>query len=140
MTNARRFGLRLGRRGACLLLIGISWTLYGVGLVMSEPTFAQERGLTAITHVAPLDTWAWLWIGGGALGIGMSVIRQDAAGYVGVVLPPLTWAVSYALAWWPLQEYGRGWTSAVVWGAIAGALFIVSGTPEIQTGSPKHEP
>lgn len=138
MSPVRRLGWRVGRRGACLLLMGVSWTLYGVGLLLSEPTFAQERGLTVITHVAPLDVWAWLWIVGGALGVGLSMTRSDAAGYVGVVLPPLTWAVSYALACWPLGDYERGWISAVVWGAIAGALFIVSGIPEIEirTGEP----
>lgn len=122
----------MGRRGSCLLLVGVAWTLYGVGLITAGPTFAQERGLTAITHIASLDWWAWLWIVGGCLGIGLSMTRRDAAGYVGVVLPPLTWGVSYALAWWPLGDYERGWNSAVVWGAIAGALFIVSGIPEIE--------
>ncbi|MFI6986014.1 hypothetical protein ACIBSV_46680 [Embleya sp. NPDC050154] len=128
MSPARRAAWRIGHRGAFLMTYGVAWAVYGAGLLGSGATFAQQRGLTVLGD--DLDTWAWLWIVGGMVAIVAAFARRDSIGYVGAVIPPLVWGVAYLLAWWPLDEYDRGWISAGPWTALAVAAVIVARIPE----------
>lgn len=132
MSPSRRIGLRLGRRGAFLLAFGTAWAVYGCGLLSAGPTFAQSRGLTVLTRIAPIDVWSWLWIVAGLVALATAFVASpggDTAGFVGAVLPPLAWAVAYLLAWL-LGDYPRGWITAGPWAAIAVTAMIAAGTPE----------
>lgn len=146
---------RLGHRGIALLAAAIGWTMYGINLATSPPSFAQQRGLTLLENVMDLHTWAVLWLAGGALawfGLLASVrgweycprhkgeassrpVSLDVFGFVGAVVPPATWAGAYFLSW-VVGEYDKGWNSAGVWGVPAVFAIAIATVPPVRRGGP----
>ncbi|WP_432051273.1 hypothetical protein [Streptomyces xiamenensis] len=128
---ACRAGARLGRRGAYLLVAGVGWLLYGVG-VIQDPRAGTVRAAVVLSEAAPLSWWGCLWITCGAIAIVTAWSRcplRQTAGYAAAMLPPLLWATAYAAAWL-LGEYPRAWTGAATWAGAAAKLLIVAGWPE----------
>lgn len=94
---ARRLHVHLGRRGRFLSLIGVGKACYGTGFLVADST---PPGLELLTRVAPLSTWAWLWIGAGAVTFGSAFLRigRDRWGFVAALVPPTVWATAYMVA------------------------------------------
>lgn len=124
--------MRLGRRGAFLLLYGAGEIQYGAGLISAPP--ADQRALALPVYLCELRWWGVLWIVCGLIGIAHAA-RQPAAdkpGFVAELIPPYIWALSNLAAWWPLGTYSRGWASAAPVLIFAGGLMIAAGWVEPQ--------
>lgn len=93
----RRIHEYLGRRGQFLAALGIGKTCYGAGFAVDPP---PARGLELLTDIAPITTWAWLWIGAGMVTFGSAWLRigRDGAGFVAALIPPTVWATAYTVA------------------------------------------
>jgi len=119
-------GRRVGLRGAALLLAGIGWTTYGIGII-TDPRYVVQRGVSVLTRLWPLDWWGAVWIVCGLLALAAAVLRpgRDAWGFGAVVLPPLVWAGAYIVAWLT-GRYPAAWTSTPAWCVPSGLLIIVA--------------
>lgn len=108
---ARRLHEYLGRRGRFLSLIGVGKACYGAGLVADTTTV---RGLELLARVAPISTWAWLWIAAGAVTFASAFLRvgRDSLGFIAALIPPTVWATSHMVS--VLNgDFGRGGYLAV---------------------------
>jgi hypothetical protein len=124
---------RLGQRGAYLVIHGLAWICYGVGILI-DPAFGVKRGLGWVAHLLPFDRLAWLWIICGAASIVYAPMRKpgkDGWGFMFILLPPALWGLWYLLG---IPSYGRGGFAAVVWVATALSVAIVAGMPERDEG------
>ncbi|WP_202236540.1 hypothetical protein [Actinacidiphila reveromycinica] len=121
-----RTGRRLGYRGAALLICGAGWTTYGAGL-LADPRFGITRGVTALTHIAPMCVWGWVWVASGVLCAAAAPLpsRRDWWGWAMASAMPAVWAVAYTTAR-ALGTLAQGWYSGVTWAVFPGLLAILA--------------
>lgn len=117
---------RLDWRGAALVGVGCWWIWQGAGLILT-----QRQAVTAATAplrgVMPLCAWGWGWIGCGLLAGAAGALprtRDDHWGFAAAAMPPLVWALVYAVAA-PGGFYREGWASVPPFGAVVTLLVIV---------------
>lgn len=113
----------LGRRGLVLLLVAAFHALYGLGLRLAIPPKGPPN-LTALTDLAPLHTWGWVWIGLAPVLVVFAPLRtgRDWPGFVGAVVLPLLWGLAY-LASWAQGSYPLGWIGGALWMLVAALIF-----------------
>ncbi|MFR9796850.1 hypothetical protein ACL02U_13220 [Streptomyces sp. MS06] len=118
----------LGRRGAFLLIIGVGKVCWGVGYIAAP----SNRGVRPLTAMAPLSTWAWLWIGAGLTVAASAFLKvgRDGPGFVVALIPPTVWAAAYAYA--ALRgQYDRGlWVAVWYLTSHIGVILWASAVPE----------
>lgn len=138
---------RFGYRGACLLILGTMWALFGLSIFLDPP----------VTHSLVLHEMlpAWMrgtaWIASGAAAVvcGLRGPRgDDTIGMTALMVMPMVRLLSFAASWliyvaltavhWAdpsvnVAGYERGWYSASVWALIVTLLGIVAGWP-----NPRH--
>ncbi|MFB7739559.1 hypothetical protein ACFC08_35470 [Streptomyces sp. NPDC056112] len=136
---ARRLGERLGRRGALLTLKGTIAVLYGYGQII-QPV-PDQRGLHLLLKAAPIDAWGWTWIAAGVTALVCAWLpqRRDWPGFLAVWLIGSAWAMAYLVAWWPLDEYPRGWVPAAIFGAFGAVCLVAIGWDEPARQEPPRE-
>lgn len=132
---ALRVGRLLGRRGAFLLAMGLSWVCYGYAILTTPIPAAQHMGLSVLMSVAPLSVWGWAWLASGVVGAFFSLVRKvgaDQIGFTALVIPAVTWSVGYLIDWALVGGYDRGWVVASTYAGIAASIVIASGWPEVR--------
>lgn len=118
----------LGRRGVFLLILGVGKVCWGVGYIASPDTV----GVRPLTDIAPLATWAWLWIGAGITVAASAFLKvgRDGFGFVAALIPPMVWAIAYATAA-VRGEYDRGlWVAVWYLTSHIGVILWASAVPE----------
>lgn len=121
---------RLGYRGGALLICGIGWIDYGLGLI-AEPRYGIVRGVDALSHLGglhvPFTVWGWVWIASGLACCAAAVLRarQDWWGWVAASAMPGAWAVAYTSAR-ALGTLSQGWYSGITWAVFPGLLAILA--------------
>ncbi|MFI5755612.1 hypothetical protein [Streptomyces sp. NPDC051569] len=117
-------GRRLGLRGVALLICGIGWINYGIGL-LADPRYGIVRGAAALTTIAPIAAWGWAWIGSGLASCAAAVLpsRRDWWGWATATAMPVAWAAAYTSAR-ALGQFPQGLTSGLTW-LVAPALAAV---------------
>jgi hypothetical protein len=128
VAAARWLRKRLGRRGRGLLIIGGALVCWGSSFVLDPPA---TPGLQLLTDRYPIEAWAWLWVGAGGVAIAsaFATIGPDKIGFGVAILPPLVWAVAYAVA--VLNgDYSRGGFVAGWYLAIVGIIMWAATVPE----------
>ncbi|WP_055588547.1 hypothetical protein [Peterkaempfera griseoplana] len=123
---AARLRARLGWRGASLLVCGVPWVVYGVGL-LTTPRVGVSRAAGAITSVVSLCTWGWIWMLCGLLAIAAALLRpgRDVWGFAAAAGPPLIWALAYITAG-ATGDYRQAWASVPLLLVPVGLLVIVA--------------
>lgn len=126
----RRLGRALGRRGTILGAYGTVWAIIGWGQIAAPQP--DQRGLTLLLQLMPLQAWGCLWIAAGLVAIVCAFLPQgvDVPGFVALMLIVLPWMLGYLVSWWPLGVFPRGWLAAVVWFAITVPVGVVVGWRE----------
>lgn len=106
---------RLGLRGAALLLTGIGWLTYGIGIVI-DPRAGVGRGVVVLTYWAPLPWWGILWLACGATAVlgAWSPAGRDIVSFAAAAFPPLIWSGAYLTALLT-GRYPTAWTSIPAW-------------------------
>lgn len=121
--------MRVGRRGAFLVLFGAVYVLLGYSYLSVTVTPAVRHSLKLALSVAPLEVYAWGWIVAGAVAIVAGVmlpVAWKAAGFAAAVVMPTIWAL-VALTAWTDGHVARAWVTAVVYALLAGSVAVVAG-------------
>jgi len=121
-----RASRRLGYRGCALLVCGVGWIIYGAGL-LADPRFSITRGVAALTRVAPMPVWGWVWMASGVLCVLAAPLpsRRDWWGWLAASAMPSVWAVAYSGAR-ALGTLPQGWYSGIVWAVFPGLIGILA--------------
>ncbi|WP_262058507.1 hypothetical protein [Streptomyces sp. STR69] len=112
---AQRVSRRLGPLGAGLLIVGLLWINWGIGLAL-DPRYGTVRGAAALTAVADVCVWGWAWIGAGLLST-LAAFLPNRWTWVGLVPAagiPAIWAAAYVIARL-LGEFPQGFNSGFTW-------------------------
>lgn len=114
---------RLGRRGVPLLLLGLGQISWGVGFI-AVPA-ADPKAMAGLLAVRPLDQWACLWVGCGAVAAVSAFLPEgrDKWGYVAAVMPPL--AFSFGYAWTALSTGYLRSAFLSLWYLLTHALMVL---------------
>ncbi|SFF11279.1 hypothetical protein SAMN05216251_108208 [Actinacidiphila alni] len=116
---------RVGWRGLALVLSGVAWISYGAGLTV-QPRYGTVRGITVLLHLLPMTAWGCLWIACGVacLLYALAGTGRDQSGLVAAVVPPLLWAVAYALG--GMVGVGVAWSGVAPWASHAGLIYVIA--------------
>lgn len=144
----RLLWVRLGRRGAMLLLLGIVHVLIGVGVWVRPPVTTPGSFLTLV----PEGVQSAGWIVSGLLGAIWAFRRRDSIGWLALYVMPTIRFISYAGAWlvwvvttgvdprgiFPNDGSENAWYTAVLHVPLILAVIICSGWREYEPEYP-HE-
>ncbi|MGW1587334.1 hypothetical protein [Streptomyces sp. NPDC002386] len=131
---------RLQRRGLTLLITGIAWISYGASIA-TQPRYGTVRGIGVLLDLQPMYVWAWVWLGSGLASIAFCAARpgRDRFGIAAAIVPPLLWAVAYALGA-TIGGYAQAWGAVAPWASHAVViLIVVSGTRPRKVVMVHHE-
>lgn len=131
----------LGRRGFLLILFGLLWIAFGVGVIVTpQPRFSGPGPEVPILHLLDMPISGALWIVAGILGVTAGLTRRrtrghDAAGFNVLLAPVMLFLLGYlwSFATWVLTgESGKetAWVSAVVWLIVCAFILLVAGWPD----------
>lgn len=137
-----RLSGRYGRRGTWLILLGIVWTFFGVGVLL-EPV--PPRPWVLAEYLPPYaQAIGWWCAGVVAVWQGLRRHRSDELGHAALYVMPFIKLVSFALSWllWVASAtttwfgwtdhpigYSGGWYAAAVWTFVTLMLRLVADWP-----------
>lgn len=98
--------LRLGRRGAILTTLGLTYLLIGLGaLILPAST-------STLYLLIPDVARSLLWFAAGGLAVVYAWRHSDRSGWVALFIPPTIRGVAYLIAWLGGEE--NAWYQAVI--------------------------
>ena len=112
----------IGHRGAFLILTGIAFILYGVGL-----KYINFGGQT--TLFLSLHQWGFIWIISGGLILAGSFGRTDKCSFTLAALISAWWSSRWAWLYF-LDGNDHAWPTSALWAAIVLIILLVSSWPE----------
>ncbi|WNI16604.1 hypothetical protein [Actinacidiphila sp. ITFR-21] len=117
---------RLGYRGTALLISGVAYITYGASIAV-QPRYGTVRGIAVLLSLAPMPVWGWGWIACGVLCLAYSVASAgpDWIGLCAAVVPPLLWAVAYAMGG-ALGASPTAWGAVAPWASHAALILIIA--------------
>lgn len=121
----------IGRRGAFLLLLGLAFVCYGVGVerIPFNP---------ALNAILTLHQWVYVWFLGGALTLAGAFLKSDRCSFAVAAFVSGGWSVHWA--WISMFHHVNGfWYMANEWALVTGIILLVSGWPECLVCRP-HRP
>lgn len=119
----RGFDLHPKLRVTALSVCASGVTIRGLAYLNAPPS---TQFTTFVDAVVPLQVWAFVWIGAGALlvaGIWHRIIARWALS-IGASLWAV-WALSYTLSWL-VGDQSRAWVTAGAMATIAGLMWIIA--------------
>lgn len=124
-TALARGWQRLQRRGLTLLVTGGAWMSYGAHISI-QPRYGTVRGIGPLLDLMPMPGWGLVWIVCGAAAVVFSAARpgHDVLGIGGAIVPPLLWAVAYALGA-TVGGDPKAWGAIAPWASHAVVILIV---------------
>jgi MFS family permease len=130
---------RLGRRGACLIVLGLAFIGVGINALLSGPPDTHHVGRYLLHNYLPFWVEALLWAGAGLAAVhasGKHGTGRDGYGFAALIVPLALRIVSYLgsfLAYLVgLSGWGGGGVSAVVWTGLMALILIIAGWPEVE--------
>lgn len=135
-TAVRRARKLLGRRGAALLLLGVSHVCFGLGYVFQPEV--TSPGLAVLTRWLDLHCWAFVWLVCGAAAFASAWLRvgRDWLGFFAALMPPFLWGAAFL--WSALTgDYPRG-LAVAAWYVIGhvGLILWAATVPEFSLPRP----
>lgn len=121
MATTRRIARRLGRRGAMLTLMGVTYILLGLGVLVRPPTFIEWNFLSSVP--------AWLrggaWIASGLVACGYAWRRMPAKSRAWTAGDGIGWSALYVLPFFRVASYSGAWIGYLISGhGYAGAWYV----------------
>lgn len=132
-----RLRIRLGRRGASLLLMAGIWIAVGVSILLGITDDGSVANQRMIHELVPHQVRGLLWVGAGVIAVFSSLNRgSDWVGFTALLIPPLFRMVSYCWAmfsyWVSGGEagYEHAWLYAIFYALFVGLVYLTGGWPE----------
>lgn len=120
----------VGRRGVCLLFFALLDFVYAFSLCRPAPPQAQAPTTAFLASLAPLETWAWLWLMVGVVCLaGATARRLSGLAFACAAGLKMLWAAVLGLGW-ALGQVDRGWVTGAVWLAFAVIVMTLAGWPD----------
>jgi hypothetical protein len=121
----------VGRRGACLVFLGLAYVLLGWGFAVEPPAAPSSRELYAIhLSIMSFDGWALVWASAGiACLFGAVVKRVETVGFSAAMMVAVLWGLAFA-AVAAFADVYRAWAAAVLYLAFAAFVLLIAGWPE----------
>lgn len=125
----------LGRRGAMLYVLGVMWTLIGIGTVITGT--APSLPDTLLHVMLPHQVLGGLWVLTGLASIFYAYRVNDAFGFLALYLVPSFVTFSYLIGWLDFitpglggEGYARGIQSLLIYIIFILIIVICAGWPE----------
>lgn len=121
--------LRLGRRGAVLLVLGSFDMVNGWALLHLTPTGLTSAAAAWREHYAPGWLWGTMWLVTGAVLLVQMFMRRDMIAYSAAIGIKVLYGLQAIMS----SIFGgveRGWLSGLIWLAFAGMVAVISGWRE----------
>lgn len=112
----------IGHRGGFLILLGLAFISYGLGL-----QFLPFHG--GVNLILTLHQWEWLWIFSGVFLIGRSWGNRDKVAY-GVAAFVSAWWSARWFWLWLFHNALHAWAISALWAVITLMILLVSTWPE----------
>jgi len=135
---AKMPALRIGRRGAILLILAVVDIAYGASLIGPSSDALGSAALVWREHFAPLWVWGGVWLVVAAILIVSAFLRNDAIGYLAATGLKISWSLT-TLASWLFGGVDRGWVSSIIWMVVAAMVWVIAGWPEPTNPPPIDE-
>jgi hypothetical protein len=117
---------RPDRRDGFLILIGVLSLILGYSYSLAHVSQTVHLALRTATEFVPLRVLAAGWLIAGGYCILAALTRRPIGGFTVAVIMPTGWGTAYFVGWLN-GDVGRGWVTAVLFWALAGAVFEVAG-------------
>jgi hypothetical protein len=114
------------RRDGYLFLKGALFVFLGYAYAVAHVPSTTRNSLSTVTQYVPLWVFGVLWMAAGTYCITAGFSRRKLDGFAVGVLMPSIWGLLYLICWIH-GDPGRGWVSAGIFWAIAGAMYCASG-------------
>lgn len=124
----------LGRRGVFLLFLALLDFLYGWS-ILNSPAIASKLHL-----LVPYQAWGWGWTVTGALLAAGAFLKRDRLFFGWSAFMKAAFAGAWVDVWMNDPQVPRAWISAVIWGAFAALVLVVSGWPEVHPLGTERRP
>ncbi|WP_375425997.1 hypothetical protein [uncultured Friedmanniella sp.] len=125
--NVRPALHRLGRRGAILTTLGLTYALVGLGALI------LPAGDSTLYLRIPAVARAVMWWTAASFALIYSWRKSDRSGWIALFIPPTLRGLAYLFAWFGGEE--RAWYSAVINLPFILVVLICSGWRERQDGA-----
>ena len=124
----------VGHRGAFLLLLGVAFVFYGLGIHYQPTSFDSYPFI-----YLPWPDWALIWIGTGIVALVGAFRRIDRWSFTASTVTSLLWSAKWFYVSFRLPHSGL-WTTGFTWAVITGIIFIVATWPEVHIRLDKDGP
>jgi hypothetical protein len=114
----------VGHRGAFLLLLGLAFIAYGLGVAFTD--FFNRYPYIFV----PWELWAWIWVATGITCLIGAFRFVDRMSFAIASCVSCLWAAKWFYVELHLPSSGT-WTTGALWLVIAGIIAIVSTWPEV---------
>lgn len=118
--------IRPDRRDGFLVLIGLLSLLLGYAYTVATVPHGVRTSLSTALHLAPLSVYGIAWLACGAACITAALTGWAALGFPIASATPFLWGSLYFVGWL-CGDPGRGWVTAAIFYALAGAVYCVAG-------------
>jgi len=116
---------QVDRRDRFLVLIGALALLLGYAYSVAKVPRGVRSSLSTALHIAPLWVYGMAWLAAGVYCIAAAVTRR-VNGFPIASATPTLWGSVYIIGWLH-GDPGRGWVTAGIFYALAGAVYCVAG-------------
>ena len=141
-----RLFLRLGRRGICLVLIGLVFFFQGLGNFLARNDFitiprdgVTYRTFRLATEIAPFGWWGIAFMIAGIIAIISSQWPpgKDVWGWAALTFMSTVWSGVY-ISGWIFYGANRAWVGGALFVCIAAMTQVLAGWPEDPTSYHEH--
>lgn len=109
-----------------LIIIGLLALLLGYAYGVAHVPHGVRTSLSTALSVLPLKAYAALWLATGLYCVLAGLTARRIGGFVVASMMFILWGLLYLLGWLA-GDPGRGWVTAAIFGALAAAVYCVSG-------------
>jgi hypothetical protein len=114
------------RRDGFLILIGALSLLLGYAYAISPAPQTMKSAIGTALNFAPLWVYGVAWLAAGGYCLAAGFTDRRIGGFAVAAAMPTLWGSVYLLSWLH-GDSGRGWLTAGIFWALAGAVICVSG-------------